>query len=136
MSDYTTKIAAYSGTRYSEVYPLARRLYNRIKAQTKRQPYVRSLYFKHEKIFLELFWVHLNQKNRSQRVKRLKLYAVAIELLRNTRHIPTTKQNPGKTHEKLYRFSGITPQGQKFYVQVKESSRRGRKDFMSVFPAK
>jgi hypothetical protein len=35
----------------------------------------------------------------------------------------------------LHRFAGETKEGKKFYVQVKQDKRTGRKDFMSVFPA-
>lgn len=32
-----------------------------------------------------MFWIHLNQKNRGERNKRLKFYGAGIELLRSTR---------------------------------------------------
>lgn len=67
MKIHPIKASVFPGTDYEEVYPPARKLYNNIKTQTKRQPYVRSAYFKREKVFIELFWVHLNQQNRKQR---------------------------------------------------------------------
>jgi hypothetical protein len=129
------KATASPGTDFEEVYPLARKLYNQIKAHTKRQPYVKAAYFGKEKVFIELFWVHLNQKNRKERNKRLKYYACGIELLRSTRQQPTTKKNPNKSDEHLHRFAGVTAHGDLFYIQVKENTRTKRKDFMSVFPA-
>lgn len=135
MKKHRVKIAAYPGTDYKEVYPPARKLYNRIKAQTKRQPYIRAAYFSKEKVFIELFWVHLNQKNQKERRKRLKYYACAIELLRTTKNRPATRNNPNKSVEYLHRFTGATVTGDIFYIQVKENRRTGRKDFMSVFPA-
>lgn len=135
MKVHKVKTAVYPGTAYEEVYPPARKLYNQIKAQTKRQPYVRSAYFKKEKVFIELFWIHLNQKNRKERNKRLKYYACGIELLRSTRQQPITKKNPNKSNESMHRFAGLAPNGDLFYIQVKENRRTKRKDFMSVFPA-
>jgi hypothetical protein len=135
MKVHKVKASTSPGTDYEEVYPPARRLYNQIKAQTKRQPYVRSAYFNKDKVFIELFWVHLNQKNRKERNKRLKYYACGIELLRSTRQQPTTKKNPNKSNESMHRFAGLSPSGDLFYIQVKENRRTNRKDFMSVFPA-
>ncbi len=135
MKVYKVKAITYPGTDYEEVYPPARKLYNQIKAQTKRHPYIKSSYFSKEKVFIELFWVHLNQKNRKERNQRLKYYACGIELLRMTRHEPTTKKNPNKSSEQLHRFAGITPNGDLFYIQIKENTKTKRKDFMSVFPA-
>jgi hypothetical protein len=104
MKLHAVKTSAFPGTDYSELYPPARRPYNQIKAQTKRQSYVRSAYFKKNKVFIELAWVHLNQKNRKERNSRLKFYGAGIELLRNTKHQPITKQNPNRANELLHRF--------------------------------
>ena len=54
MKVHSVKASVYPGTDYAELYPQARKLYNQIKAQTKRQPYVRAAYFKREKVFIEL----------------------------------------------------------------------------------
>ena len=117
------KASPYSGSDYSELYPKARKLYNQIKGQTKRQPYVRSKYFKNQKVFIELFWVHLNQKNNKDRVKRIRFYGAGIELLREIRQEPITKSNPNKPNELLHRFAGVTIQGDLFYIQVKENTK-------------
>lgn len=135
MKAYYVRSNPYPGSDYSELHPQARKLFNMIKGQTKRQPYVRSAYFDKNKVFIELFWVHLNQKNRKERNKRIKYYACGIELLRATRLEPVSKSNPNKHNEKLHRFAGITPQGDLFYIQVKENLRTKRKDLMSIFPA-
>lgn len=135
MKVHPVRTSPYPGTDFSEVYPPARKLYNQIKGQTRRQPYVRAAYFSKDKVFIELFWVHLNQKNRKERNKRLKYYGAGVELLRTTRQSPVTKKNPNMANELLHRFAGITPQGDLFYIQVKENRRTKRKDLMSVFPA-
>ncbi len=136
MHAHAIKEKAYSGSDFEEVYPPARRLYNQIKAQTKRRPYVRASYFRKDKVFLELFWVHLNQKSRKERTKRLKYYGCGIALLRLTRQDPTTRVNPNKPSEHMHRFAGITIDGELFYVQIKENCRTRRKDLMSIFPDK
>jgi hypothetical protein len=115
------------GTSHAEVYPPAHKLYNQIKAQTKRQPYVRSAYFDKNKVFIELFWIHLNQKNNKERVRRLKYFPAGIQLLRATRQTPISKQNPNKSNEALHRFAGTTANGDLFYIQVKENLKTGRK---------
>lgn len=53
---YQSKVHPLPGTEYKEIHPAARRLYNKIRAKTKRKPYVRSKYFDGEKVFLETFW--------------------------------------------------------------------------------
>lgn len=136
MKLHHVNVGVYSGTDFEEVYPHARKLFNKIKAQTKRQPYVRSTFFSRDKVFIELFWVHLNQKNRRERNNRIKFYAAGIELLRNTRQQPTIKKNPNKSNEILYRFAGMTPNGELFYIQIKENNKTKRKDLLSIFPAK
>lgn len=135
MKIHTVKSAIYPGSDFSEVYPPARKLYNRIKARTKRHPYVRAAYFKKEKVFIELFWVHLNQQNRKHRNERLKFYGCGIELLRDTHQEPSAKKNPNQPKELLYRFAGVTKSGDLFYIQVKENQKTKRKDLMSIFPA-
>ncbi len=112
----------------------ARKLYHTIQKQTKRQPYVRSSYFSKDKIFINTFWQHLEQKRRSDQTRRLKLYLCAIDLLRNTRLDPNTIFSNEKPREVLHRFVGTTKEGSLFYVQVKQNKKSGRKDFMSVFP--
>ncbi|HEV2403529.1 MAG TPA: hypothetical protein VGS08_04990 [Candidatus Saccharimonadales bacterium] len=135
MKIYQATTDPHPGTDFEEVYPPARKLYNQIKAQTKRQPYIRSAYFGKEKIFIELFWVHLNQQNRKQRNKRLKFYGCGMKLIRKTKQEPITKRNPNKSNELLHRFAGMTKSGDLFYVQVKENLKTKRKDLMSIFPA-
>jgi len=134
MSVYRSKYSQLPGSSYDEVVPLARKEFQRIKKLTKRQPYVRSVYFTKDKIFLSLFWEHLAHKHRGDRASRLKLYFCALDLLRHTRHAPDTIFNASNLNIMLHRFTGETKDGKLFYVQVKEDKRTGRKDFMSVFP--
>ena len=134
MQAYQTKNSKLPGSDYAEIERVARKLHKSIAAHTKRNAFVRSVYFKKEKIFIKLFWEHLNQKPRRDRKRRLKYYPCAIELLRNTIFEPESKQNPNMKNEIVHRFAGITKDNELFYVQVKENKRSGNKYFISVFP--
>lgn len=124
-----------SGTNYKELHKKARYIYDQIKKRSKRKPYVRSAYFKKDKIFLDLFWSHLFEKNHfGDFTRRLKFYPCAIELIRHSNLEPASKENVGKRSEILHRFAGITGDSELFYVQIKETKRTGKKWFISVFP--
>lgn len=133
MTPYKTKSKKIAGTSYGEVLQKTFAFYNEIKEKTKRRPYVRSVYFKKEKIFLDYFREHLFQKSPRERMKRMKYFKAAIELVKNSRDEPVTKINPNKKSELLHRFAGLTAENDLFYVQIKED-RKGRKYFMSCFP--
>ena len=131
---YLTKAQKITGRSYSDVVKKARRSYNALAKRTNRTPYVRSLYFGKEKVFLNLFWKHVMEKREGERKKRLRFYNCAIELLETTRLVPVTKRNPNGRNELVHRFIGKTTEGEVFYVQVKEEIGTGHKYLMSVFP--
>lgn len=133
---FKSKYDLLPGTDYEEVVALARKEFNTIRRITKRQPYIRSRYFRSDKIFVTIFWDHLMQKHRKDRVKRLKFYKAAIDLLRNSIETPDTIFDSKNKDILLHRFHGTTSDGREFLVQVKEDKRSGRKDFMSVFDKK
>ena len=83
---------------------------------------------------MDFFWTHLFQKNHRERVRRLKFFAAAVELIKNSRNHPVTVENPHKKGELLHRFAGLTKEGELFYAQIKEDRRSGNKYFMSCFP--
>lgn len=136
MQPYKTKAKKLSGTSYDELERSARKLHREVSARTKRNPYVRSKYFKNDKIFITLFWKHLNQKPRRDRKRRLRFYAAALDLLRHSTFEPASKENPNGKDEFVHRFAGITADNELFYVQVKEDKRSNNKYFISVFPPK
>lgn len=123
------------GSSYDEVLNTARKEFDKIKKITpNRSTYVRSTYFKKAKIFIApLYWDHLMQEHRAKRMKRLKFYLGAIDLMRNSRCEPYTIIKHG---DYLHRFYGQTKEGVPFCVQVKQDKRTGRLDFMSVFDRK
>ena len=65
---YKTKEKRLSGTNYAEIKKEAQIIFNEIKRKTKRQPYIRSAYFKKQKVFFNYFWTHLAQKNLKEKV--------------------------------------------------------------------
>lgn len=135
MKIYITKISPIPGTNYSEVYKHAFGFYNKIKKKTKRRPYVRSAYFKKDKIFLPLFWNHLHEKlNHRDKTRRVKYFLCAIELIENSTLDPESKRNVDRQSEILHRFAGKTKDEKLFFVQIKEEKRSGEKWLVSVFP--
>lgn len=136
MHVYTSKYPRLSGSSYDEVLKRSRAEYHVVAQSSKRQPYVRSKYFNSSKIFLDVFWTHLMQKHPKERRKRLRFYKAAIELLRSSREVPEVSFSADDRTIVLYRFYGMTKDGEHFCVQVKEDKRSSRRDFMSVFARK
>ncbi len=131
---YKTKVKRLAGTDYYEVYSKAKFLYKTISSRTKRRPYVRSAYFNKEKVFLDYFWHHIGTKSQRDRLRRLKQYACAIDLIKNSKMEPNSKLNSDKPSEILHRFSGMNGSGDNFLVQITEDIKNEEKSFMSVFP--
>lgn len=137
MKIYKTKAKKLPGTNYSEVLSKALNFYSKIKKRTKRRPYIRSAYFKKDKIFLGLFWSHLKDStNLRDKTRRLKLLPCAIELLEKSQIEPKSKENPNKKNEILHRFYGKTSKNEKFCVQIKLQKRNNHKYLISIFPSK
>jgi len=109
-------------------------VYDEIKKKTKRRPYIRSAYFKKEKVFLDYFREHLFQKLPKERTRRLKYFKAACELIRDSRLGPIEKTELFEKKEVLYRFAGLTAEKEMFFVQIKENKKK-KKYFMSCFPS-
>ena len=56
-------------------------------------------------------------------------------MLKNSKVKPIEKPNPNGKNELVYRFYGITKDGELYFVQVKQDAK-GNKYFMSVFSPK
>ncbi len=137
MRVYGSKYGQIPTTSHSSVMRAARYEYHKIQKKTPRKvPYISSKYFIKDKIFINNFWEHLNQKSPKERVLRLKLYSCAIDLLRNSTIVPDTIFTDINKNINLHRFYGQTKSGSYFCVQVQESKRNNRKEFISVFPIK
>lgn len=136
MKYYEVKTTRLAGTSYKEIYKKAFEAYRTIKRKTRRRPYVRSAYFRKEKIFLGLFWQHLEDHlHYNDRVRRLKYFICGLELIQNSKYHPASKENPHKSSEILHRFTGSTKNKEIFHVQIKEDKRSGEKFLISIFPA-
>lgn len=137
MIPYQTHTSRLTGTRsFKDMYKKAMIVFKPIKKRTKRQPYVRSAYFNKEKVFFTFFWKHLFDYPHRIRIDRLEYFAAAIDLIKNSRNSPISKENPNNREEILHRFAGLTREKELFFVQVKENKRTGKKFLMSAFSPK
>ena len=134
MHVYKSSKARISGSNYREVSRAAKTIFKQIKSRTKRTPYVRSKYFRGEKVFLNIFWSHLHEKHERERVRRLRFYSCAIDLIKSSTYDPITRENFKQKDEVLHRFSGKSKEGKIFTAQIKENKRTKRKDLISIFP--
>jgi len=134
MEVFQSKVLKLPGTDYKEVYGKARLIFLQIKKKSKRKPYVRSAYFKKEKVFLDYYWEHLHSKNERDRWRRLKYYSCALDLIKNSKMEPFTTQHPNRRKESLHRFFGRTQLGEEFVVQISQNKNSNKKYFLSVFP--
>lgn len=135
MRIYKVKTRKFSGTDFREVHQKAFGLYTEIKKKSKRRTYIRSAFFDKEKIFLDLFWSHLfGYPNWRDRVRRLRYYGCALELIKNSRYNPIITKNPNVPNEVFYRFYGATAEDELFCVQIKENLTKKQKFLISVFP--
>lgn len=116
MECFKSSKAKLPGTSFVDVRKKAEVTYRLIKSRTKRTPYIKSKYFRGEKVFLTLFWAHLFEKHEKDRVRRLKYFDCALDLIRNTMLNPETKDNFQMKNELLHRFYGTTKNGEEFIV--------------------
>lgn len=134
MDVYKTKSGKLTGTSFHEVWRKVILIFKQIKKKSKRQPYLRSAYFRKQKIFLGFFWAHLFEKAIGDRLRRLKYFAAAVELIECSKSSPTTKEDSNKPGILLHRFTGITKEKETFYVQIKEDKSSDKKYLISIFP--
>jgi len=131
---YQTRIKKIKGGEDETIFKQAFALYKQISSKTKRRAHIRAAYFNKEKVFLDFFWHHIQEKNWQDRRRRLRYYACALDLIKNNRIPSITKINPNKRTEKLHRFSGMTVEEEIFYVQIAENLKTGEKHLISIFP--
>ena len=134
MEIFRAKAQRIRGTSYAEIHKKAVRFYHSIASKTKRKPYVRSAYFNGKKVFLSLFFDHLKEKSQRDRQKRLSYLPLAIDLIKNSKQKPESKENPNKPSEILHRFMGLEEGGSRFFVQIKEGKNSGKKYLISFYP--
>jgi len=134
---FPVKARVLPGSSYDDLRKNAVKIINNLKGKSgKKNPFVRSAYFKKDKVFFDLFWKHIFDKGRKIRTQRLKLLLMSIELIKNSHNQPEIKTNPNRKRENLYRFYGVNKTGYKFVVQIKEDIKLRKKFFISVYPYK
>jgi hypothetical protein len=74
MIPYQTKLKKLPGTNLGEIYRSSWLAYHEIEKQTKRRPYVRSAYFKKEKVFFDFFWDHLKQEISQRKIQAAQIF--------------------------------------------------------------
>ena len=136
MKPFPVKSEILRGYSDKQIIKKAQDYFKKISPMSKRQSYVRSVYFEKKKIFFTYFWKHLYQKPPKERRRRIQYFPCAIELIQKCRNKPESIIDAGKKIEILYRFSGITKNKEIFFVQIKYNRKTGRHEFMSVFPQK
>lgn len=136
MKIYQTRASSIKGRDFKAVHDMAFDFYEKIRKKSKRKPYIRSAYFQKEKIFLHFYWEHVFQKtNWRDRLRRVKYFIAAIELLRNSKRDPDRKHDPNNPKEILYRFAGKTSNNEMFFIQIKEfTKKKNQKYLISIFP--
>lgn len=135
MRIYQSKQKRTATSSHAQLLKVARHEYHKVQKRTpRRQPYVRSAYFRKDKVFVNQFWEHLKQKRSGDQTRRLRFFLCALDLIRYTNYGPDTIFKSDDKDIMLHRFYGASSNGFEFCVQVRESKRTGRKDFMSVFP--
>lgn len=122
------------GSSYIEVKKTIDKYYALYQHKTKRQPYIRSAYFLKQKVFFNLFWVHLFDKSHKVRFIRLKYLPAGIDLIEHSRNHPFSVDNQNSKSETLHRFYGLTKDKSKFIVQIKQIKRSGKLYLMSIYP--
>lgn len=136
INKYHSTQYSLTGSNQDDVLRKSKFIYSLIASATRRKPYIRSVFFKKEKVFLDYFWQHLYQKNRSDRHRRLELYACALDLIENSHVPPEIVHDSTRQSEVMYRFYGVSADNKPFIVQIKEIGKRKNKHFISVFPHK
>lgn len=136
MQIFRSKFKQIAGAEYKVIYKIAHSAYKQLAANPRRNPHVRSRYFGKEKIFLDIFWIHLSQKKWNDRLRRLKYFNCAIDLIKNSTFSPVSIVDANDIKSVLYRFAGVSNCGGRFFVQIKHDKRSNRKWLMSIFPSK
>jgi hypothetical protein len=130
---YQSKYNKLSGSSYRELINKAHAIANSYNPNPKRKAYVRSKFFNGDKIFLEYFWQHQNNKPPADKRRRIVYFAAALDVVQNSRHKPNVEPSKTNKNEIWYTFYGQTKSGDKFAVHIKKSLRNNEY-LMSVFP--
>jgi hypothetical protein len=132
MCYFKIKTRPIPGTNLKEVTKKMMLAFHDIEKRTKRRPSIKCKVLGNDKIFIGEYIAHQGQKMRIDKLRRLKFFPCAIDLIKNTTEKPTEKVL--RSGEVLYRLYGIAGNGQKFIVQISQNPKTGNKRLMSSFP--
>lgn len=132
---YQCKAKPFSGHRFVDIIPQARKLLRTLQKQTKRRVYIRAVYFHKDKIFFDFFWQHMQTKSAVDRARRLKYLPCALELLRNSRCDPISFMDEYQSGIIKHEFKGNSPDGMNFSVIVQEDRKTNKKQLLTLYPA-
>jgi len=131
---FQSKVSCISGSNDKEVFYEARQIFRKYDNK-RRLPYVRSKYFDSQKIFLNMFYKHLDQKPEAEHRRRIIFVPCALDLLKNSRVEPVTPPTDLTRSIVYYRFQGMSGDDKKFIVQVMRD-KKNNCYLMSCFPVK
>jgi hypothetical protein len=132
---FQSRYETLRGANDKEVFYEARQVFRKYDNK-RRLPYVRSKYFNGQKVFLNMFYRHLNEKSAAEHRRRIIFVRCAIDLIKNSMVPPVP---PGKNatfdgrKDEHFRFQGMTKSGVKFAVQI-ACNKKNNHYFMSCFP--
>ncbi|MDR2672188.1 MAG: hypothetical protein LBC35_02620 [Coriobacteriales bacterium] len=132
MEFFKSRHTNLSGSNDRELYHKARAIQQAMTAGSRRRPYVRSKFFNRQKVFLDIFWTHLFAKNPGERRRRIALFACVVDLVQNTTYQPEIYV---RGNERFYRFFGVSKNGVRFAVQIKQDRKKALY-LLSVFQCK
>lgn len=135
ITTYRCKAAPLRGHRFVDIMPQVRKEFRTLQKRTKRRPHVRSDYFKKNKIFFDYFWQHMQRKSVVDRARRLKYFPCALEVLRKSRHNPTTFVDINQPDIIKHEFVAIAPDGVRFSVIIQEDRKTDKKQLLSLYPS-
>jgi hypothetical protein len=132
MRYFKIKTRPITGTNLKEVTKKSMSIFHDIEKQTRRRPSVKCQVLGGNKVFIGEYLAHQNQKMRLDKLRRLKFFPCAIDLIENTTEKPTEKTL--RSGETLYRLYGIAGNGQRFVVQISKNPKTDNRRLMSSFP--
>ena len=131
---YQSKAPCISGSNDKEVFYEARQIFRKYDNK-RRLPYARSRYFDGQKIFLNMFYKHLDEKPEAEHRRRIVFVPCALDLIKNSKVEPVTPPQHPKKLPAYYRFQGVSGDNRKFIVQIMRD-KKNNCYFMSCFPVK
>jgi hypothetical protein len=130
---FQSKYNEMAGTSYCELINKAHAIVNALNPNHRRKENVHCGYYSGEKIFFEYFWQHQSNKPPADKMRRIRFFQCAVDLLQNTTYAPNIEPSGKNSSELWLSFYGKTKSGVKFVVHLK-SNQRGNKYLMSIFP--